>query len=117
MPRVDGTRLNDEIKRNNVCVPSNDSILSATIAGNAADSEIDPLVEILKHAFVLKLSLRRMSEARELESLINKLYIQEDNTDAVISTLKLLIGLKNFQTDTETALVFAFNNLIAQSVF
>ncbi|XP_024874610.1 gamma-tubulin complex component 6 [Temnothorax curvispinosus] len=71
---------------------------------NAADSEIDPLVEILKHAFVLRLSLRRASEAKELEGLISKLYTQEGNTDAVISTLRLLIELKNFQTDTGAAL-------------
>jgi len=70
------------------------------------DSEIDPLVEILKHAFVLRLSLKRVSEAKELESLINELYTQEDTTDAVISILQLLIELKNFQTDTRTALVF-----------
>lgn len=76
------------------------------IAGNAADCEIDPLVEILKHAFVLRLSLRRMSEAKELESLISELYIDEESTDTVISTLQLLIELKNFQTDTGTALVF-----------
>lgn len=73
--------------------------LSTAIAGNVADSEIDPLVEILKHAFVLRLSLRRVSEAKELESLISSLYTQEDNTDAVTSTLQLLIELKNFQTD------------------
>lgn len=89
--------------------------MSATIAGNTA--EIDPLVEILKHAFVLRLSLRRMSEARELESLMNKLYVQEDNMDAVISTLRLLIELKNFQTDTEAALVSSFTGLIMQSQF
>ncbi|KAL0121317.1 hypothetical protein PUN28_006683 [Cardiocondyla obscurior] len=71
---------------------------------NATDSEIDPLVEILKHAFVLRLALRRMSEAKELESLIYKLHAQADNADAVTSTLRLLIKLKNFQTDKEAVL-------------
>lgn len=71
---------------------------------NAADSKIDPLIEILKYAFVLRLSLRRVSEAKELENLISELYIQEDNTDTVISTLQLLTELKSFQTHTGTAL-------------
>jgi len=81
-------------------------ILLIIVTGNVADSEIDPLVEILKHAFVLRLSLKRVSEAKELESLINELYTQEDTTDTVISILQLLIELKNFQTDARTALVF-----------
>lgn len=80
------------------------SLCRTQIIGNAAGSESDPLLEVLKHAFVLRLSLRRMSEAKELESLINKLYTQE--RDAVVATLQLLLELKNFQTDTEAALVF-----------
>lgn len=72
--------------------------------GSAADSKVDPLVEILKHAFVLKLSLKRMSQAKELENLISELYIQENNTDTVISTLQLLVELKSFQTDAGAAL-------------
>jgi len=81
------------------------TVLLIIVTGNVTDSEIDPLVEILKYAFVLRLSLKRVSEAKELESLINELYTQ-DTTDAVISILQLLIELKNFQTDTRTALVF-----------
>ncbi|KYM86064.1 Gamma-tubulin complex component 6 [Atta colombica] len=81
--------------------------------GNAVNSDIDPLVEILKHAFVLRLALKRVSEAKKLESLISELYSEEDNTDTVIYTLQLLIELKNFQTDTGTALAC----LIVQSIF
>lgn len=88
-----------------------------TITGNVADPKIDPLVEILKHAFVLRLSLRRMLEAKELESLISELYIQEDNTDAVISTLQLLVELKSFQIDTGATLVSILLIVLAQSVF
>ncbi|KYN13049.1 Gamma-tubulin complex component 6 [Trachymyrmex cornetzi] len=80
---------------------------------SAAKSDIDPLVEILKHAFVLRLALKRVSEAKKLESLISELYSEEDNADTVIYTLQLLIKLKNFQTDTGTALAC----LIIQSVF
>ncbi|CAL1683093.1 unnamed protein product [Lasius platythorax] len=70
-----------------------------------ANSEIDPLVEILKYAFVLKLSLRRVSEAEKLENLINELYINTVNVETVIQPiLKLLLELKNFQTDTGTEL-------------
>ncbi|KMQ96951.1 gamma-tubulin complex component 6-like protein [Lasius niger] len=70
-----------------------------------ANSEIDPLVEILKYAFVLKLSLRRVSEAEKLENLINELYINTVNVETVIKPiLKLLLELKNFQTDTGTEL-------------
>ncbi|XP_011642572.1 gamma-tubulin complex component 6 isoform X1 [Pogonomyrmex barbatus] len=71
---------------------------------NTADSEIDPLVEILKHAFVLKLSLRRVSEAKELENLINELYAREDNLEVVTPVLQLLIELKSFHTDIGTSL-------------
>lgn len=88
------------------------ALLLTAISGKAAESEIDPLVEILKHAFVLRLSLRRMSQAKELESLISKLYTQEGNTDTTIATLQLLIELKNFQTDTEAALVSNFANSV-----
>ncbi|XP_011881953.1 PREDICTED: gamma-tubulin complex component 6 [Vollenhovia emeryi] len=77
---------------------------SGTAHGQGRAAEIDPLVEILKHAFVLRLSLRRASEARELEGLISQLYDQGGNTDAVVSTLRLLVELKSFQTDTEAAL-------------
>ncbi|XP_036148295.1 gamma-tubulin complex component 6 isoform X2 [Monomorium pharaonis] len=80
--------------------------------GNSAEPKVDPLVEILKHAFVLRLSLRRISEAKELENLINELYIQEDNVDTVISTLQLLVELKSFQTNTEAILdVFHYGKI------
>ncbi|XP_070163267.1 gamma-tubulin complex component 6 isoform X2 [Polyergus mexicanus] len=69
---------------------------------NVINSETDPLVEILKYAFVLKLSLRRMSEAEKLENLINELYINTVNVETVLPILRLLIELKNFQTDTGT---------------
>lgn len=66
-------------------------------------------MEILKYAFVLKLSLRRVSEAGKLENLINELYINTVNVETVIQPiLKLLLELKNFQTDTGTELVLGF---------
>ncbi|EZA61700.1 Gamma-tubulin complex component [Ooceraea biroi] len=73
---------------------------------NAGNSEIDPLVAVLKHTFVLKLSLRRVLEAEKLENLVNELYGQETtNAETVIhSILRLLIELKNFQGDKEPAL-------------
>ncbi|XP_018401995.1 PREDICTED: gamma-tubulin complex component 6 [Cyphomyrmex costatus] len=70
--------------------------------GNAANS--DPLMEILKHAFVLRLALKRVSEAKKLESLISELCSMEGDKDTVIFTLQLLVELKNFQTDTGTPL-------------
>ncbi|KAL6442001.1 hypothetical protein ACFW04_002385 [Cataglyphis niger] len=69
---------------------------------NVINSEIDPLMEILKYAFVLKLSLRRMSEAEKLENLVNELYISTVNVETVLPILRFLIELKNFQTDTDT---------------
>ncbi|KYM96761.1 Gamma-tubulin complex component 6 [Cyphomyrmex costatus] len=77
--------------------------------GNAANS--DPLMEILKHAFVLRLALKRVSEAKKLESLISELCSMEGDKDTVIFTLQLLVELKNFQTDTGTPL------LISQLIF
>ncbi|XP_029672354.1 gamma-tubulin complex component 6 [Formica exsecta] len=71
---------------------------------NVINSETDPLVEILKYAFVLKLSLRRMSEAEKLENLVNELYINTVNIETVLPILRLLIELKNFQADTGTVL-------------
>lgn len=63
-------------------------------------------MEILKHAFVLRTSLRRISEAKKLEELLNELYTEQDNEENVIAhTLRLLIELKNFQTDTRTVSV------------
>ncbi|KYQ53301.1 Gamma-tubulin complex component 6 [Trachymyrmex zeteki] len=80
--------------------------------GNTGNSDIDPLVEILKHVFVLRLALKRVSEAKKLENLISELYSEEDDTDTVIYTLQLLIELKNFQTDTGTALdVFHYGKI------
>ncbi|XP_072760196.1 uncharacterized protein Grip163 [Anoplolepis gracilipes] len=72
---------------------------------NVTNSETDPLVEILKYAFVLKLSFRRMSEAEKLENLVNELYSNTVNVETGIQPiLKLLIELKNFQTVTGTIL-------------
>ncbi|XP_032673077.1 gamma-tubulin complex component 6 isoform X2 [Odontomachus brunneus] len=72
---------------------------------NKANCRADPLVQILKHAFVLKLSLKRISEATELENLINNLFNQEANIEPVVDpVLKLLIELKHFQIDTQPAL-------------
>lgn len=72
---------------------------------NVASSEIDPLVEILKYAFVLRLSLRRVSEAEKLENLVNDLYSNTINIETVIQpVLRLLMELKSFQTDTGTIL-------------
>lgn len=87
------------------------STLSArfTIVDNAAGSEIDPLVEILKHIFVLKLALRRLSEAEELEKLINELYTKEDSTETTYHPiLQLLVELKSFQINRRVALVLIF---------
>lgn len=79
---------------------------------NVANSEIDPLAEILKYAFVLKLSLRRLSEAEKLENLINELHINAINVETVQPILKLLLELKNFQTDTGTVLdVFHYGEI------
>lgn len=64
------------------------------------------MVEILKHIFVLKVSLRRLSEAEELENLIDDLFSQGiDVETAVGPILRLLIELKSFQTDVEPVLV------------
>ncbi|EFN83778.1 gamma-tubulin complex component 6 isoform X2 [Harpegnathos saltator] len=73
--------------------------------GNRANLKADPLVQALKHAFVLKLSLRRISEAEELENLINDLFSQETNVETVVDpVLQLLIQLKNFQIATQPTL-------------
>ncbi|EFN74872.1 Gamma-tubulin complex component 6 [Camponotus floridanus] len=72
---------------------------------NVTSSEIDPLVEILKYAFVLRLSLRRVSEAEKLENLVNDLYSNTINIETVIQpVLRLLMELKSFQTDTGATL-------------
>lgn len=63
-------------------------------------------MQALKHAFVLKLSLKRISEAEELENLVNNLFSQEANVETVVNpVLQLLMKLKNFQTDTQPVLV------------
>ncbi|XP_014477340.1 PREDICTED: gamma-tubulin complex component 6 [Dinoponera quadriceps] len=75
------------------------------IQGSKANSKADPLIQVLKHAFVLKLSLKRISEAEELENLMKNLFSHETNTEAVINPiLQLLIELKNFQTEAQPVL-------------
>lgn len=66
-------------------------------------------MQVLKHAFVLRLSLKRISEAEELENLINNLFSQETDTEAAVEpVLQLLVELKTVQTDTQPALVTTF---------
>lgn len=72
---------------------------------NAGNSEVDPLLEVLKHAFVLRLSLRRISEAQNLENLVSELYGQETHAETAIhSVLRLLMELRNLQADAGPAL-------------
>lgn len=75
--------------------------------------EVDPIVEILKHIFVLKVSHRRVSEAKQLEDSIDELFSQgSDIETAVDPVLWLLIELKNFRTDIEPVLVELSSKLI-----
>jgi len=70
-------------------------------------------VEILKYAFVLRLSLRRVSEAEKLENLVNDLYGNTINVETVIQPiLRLLMELKSFQTDTGAILVLVLSSII-----
>lgn len=68
------------------------------------NSQNDPLVEILKYAFVLKTALKRTSEAEELETLINELQNQESNAE-IYPILQLLLKLKSLQIKIKPVLV------------
>lgn len=59
----------------------------------------DPILELLKHAFVLKVGKKSVAKAQELERLVDELIDAEDDTDpGVYSTLQLLVGLKNSES-------------------
>lgn len=53
-----------------------------------------------------------MSEAEKLENLVNELYINTVNVETVLPILRLLIELKNFQTDTDTIQVLVLLSII-----
>ncbi|CAK9817690.1 Gamma-tubulin complex component 6 [Anthophora quadrimaculata] len=63
--------------------------------------EIDPLLEIQKHAFVLKIGLRRFHDATILESLLQKLELSSCFDISLRSVLQLLVQLKNFSVSSE----------------
>ncbi|KOC68778.1 Gamma-tubulin complex component 6 [Habropoda laboriosa] len=63
--------------------------------------EIDPLLEIQKHAFVLKVGLRRLYDATILESLLQKLEESSCAEIPVLSVLQLLVQLKSFSVNSE----------------
>jgi len=59
---------------------------------------------------VLKLSLRHLSEAEELEKLVNELCTQEDSAETTYhSILQLLVELKNFQINKRVVLVLIYS--------
>lgn len=72
-------------------------------------------MEILKYAFVLKLSLRHISKAETLENLVNELCSNTINVETK-PILRLLVELKSFQADTGTTLVFV-SSLLRSSIF
>ncbi|XP_048504747.1 gamma-tubulin complex component 6 [Athalia rosae] len=62
----------------------------------------DPIVQLFKHSFVLKVGKKFVAKAEELESLLNELINTENDRDsAVYSTLQLLVGLKQLESEEQ----------------
>ncbi|XP_076292493.1 gamma-tubulin complex component 6 [Lasioglossum baleicum] len=58
--------------------------------------QVDPILEIQKHVFVMKLRLRRLCDATTLERLLEELEEDTSLEGPVYSVLQLLVQLKNF---------------------
>nr|XP_034191559.1 gamma-tubulin complex component 6 isoform X1 [Osmia lignaria] len=64
-------------------------------------TDTDPLIEVQKHAFVLKLELKHVHDATALENLLQEIEEFSYSEIQVISVLQLLVQLKNFKTNPE----------------
>lgn len=71
------------------------------------DKKYDPISELLKYSFKLKVQLNRRSQAEELENLIDELLVNKDEETAsfLSSILVLLNELKSPQAEDEESLV------------
>lgn len=59
----------------------------------------DPITELFKHAFVLKVGKHSVAKALELEKLLEELITSGEDADpTVYSALQFLVGLKNFES-------------------
>ncbi|XP_015514686.2 gamma-tubulin complex component 6 [Neodiprion lecontei] len=77
----------------------NKSIETYEVYGGQRSKDRDPIVELLKHAFVLKVGKKSLAKATELEVFVDELIDSEDDIDPTIySTLELLVSLKNLET-------------------
>ncbi|XP_076160532.1 gamma-tubulin complex component 6 isoform X3 [Ptiloglossa arizonensis] len=63
--------------------------------------ETDPILEIQKHAFVMKLGLRRAYDATTLEHLLEELTGSLHLEASIYSVLQLLVRLKDFNVTPE----------------
>ncbi|XP_017767258.1 PREDICTED: gamma-tubulin complex component 6 [Eufriesea mexicana] len=74
--------------------------------------EIDPLLEIQKYAFVLKLGLKHSYDATMLENLLQKLEEYPSTELPVSSVLQLLMQLKNTNVNLEALANIFYSNKI-----
>ncbi|XP_054008451.1 gamma-tubulin complex component 6 [Hylaeus anthracinus] len=63
--------------------------------------EIDPVIEIQKHIFVMKLGLKRTNDATTLEHLLEELVESSCLNTAICSVLQLLVQLKDYSIAPE----------------
>ena len=74
------------------------------------DCEYDPIAELLKFAFKLKVDMGLHTQAKKLENLVDELIDNKSDTDSVIcSTLVLLNELKETQYEDEKNLVIIYS--------
>ena len=68
--------------------------------------EYDPIAELIKYAFMLKVDLGRYLHAQKLENLVDELVENEADTDFVVTSVLILLNeLKNTQSEDEKTLV------------
>ncbi|XP_015183133.1 PREDICTED: gamma-tubulin complex component 6 [Polistes dominula] len=66
------------------------------------ETKKDPVIEIYKYAFVLKLNMRRVSDGVLLENLLDDLNVNDLQTESMVySVLQLLTKLLNYHNDQE----------------
>lgn len=73
--------------------------------GYKDSTDTDPLIEVQKHAFVLKLELKHVHDAITLENLLQEIEELSYSEVQVVSVLQLLVQLKNFKTNPEPIIV------------
>ncbi|XP_014616772.1 PREDICTED: gamma-tubulin complex component 6 [Polistes canadensis] len=97
--------VNDIVKIKKLRSKAFEILLNKSKITKHADEEEtkkDPVIEIYKYAFVLKLNMRRVSEGVLLESLVDDFSVNDLQRESMVySVLQLLTKLQNYHNDQE----------------